>query len=415
MKKQGIVALSVTIILLAVLMYLALFGVSFGLREIRPMATLIKEQKLGLDLTGGFYAVYQAVDPNIEDFEAKMDGVVLVYRNRLDAKGMTEATVQRQGSDKIRVEIPSTETDPQALSQFLSTPAKLEWKDNDGNVIMEGANIVSAQAGYSNGQYVVSFKLDEEGKKTFAALTAEYAGTSKTITIELDGSVISTATVSNTIASGEGIIQGSFTQESATTLAMQIESGALPLEISESEVRSVSATLGADALNKGVLAGAIGVGLIILFMLCIYRLPGLIASIALMFYILITFFCILTLPGVQLTLPGVAGVILSIGMAVDANVIIFERIREEMRSGKSLRTSVENGFQKAFRAILDSNVTTLIAAGTLIIFGTGSIKGFGYTLAIGICVSMLTAVVITRFLMKQVVKIGITDKRFYAK
>ena len=156
-------------------------------------------------------------------------------------------------------------------------------------------------------------------------------------------------------------------------------------------------------------------GLIVLFMLCIYRLPGLIASIALMFYILITFFCILTLPGVQLTLPGVAGVILSIGMAVDANVIIFERIREEMRSGKSLRTSVENGFQKAFRAILDSNVTTLIATGTLIIFGTGSIKGFGYTLAIGICVSMLTAVVITRFLMKQVVKIGITDKRFYAK
>ncbi|QWT55787.1 protein translocase subunit SecD [Christensenella sp. MSJ-20] len=415
MKKQGIVTLSVTIILLAVLLYLALFGVSFGLREIRPMATLIKEQKLGLDLTGGFYAVYQAVDPTIEDFEAKMDGAVLVYRNRLDAKGMTEATVQRQGSDKIRVEIPSTETDPQALSQFLSTPAKLEWKDNDGNVIMEGANVVSAQAGYSDGQYVVSFKLDDEGKKTFASLTAEYAGTSKTITIELDGSVISTATVSNTIASGEGIIQGGFTQESATTLAMQIESGALPLEISESEVRSVSATLGADALSKGVLAGAIGVGLIVLFMLCIYRLPGLIASIALMFYILITFFCILTLPGVQLTLPGVAGVILSIGMAVDANVIIFERIREEMRSGKSLRTSVENGFQKAFRAILDSNVTTLIAAGTLIIFGTGSIKGFGYTLAIGICVSMLTAVVITRFLMKQVVKIGITDKRFYAK
>ncbi len=415
MKKQGIVTLSVTIILLAVLLYLALFGVSFGLREIRPMATLIKEQKLGLDLTGGFYAVYQAVDPTIEDFEAKMDGAVLVYRNRLDAKGMTEATVQRQGSDKIRVEIPSTETDPQALSQFLSTPAKLEWRDNDGNVIMEGANVVSAQAGYSDGQYVVSFKLDDEGKKTFASLTAEYAGTSKTITIELDGSVISTATVSNTIASGEGIIQGGFTQESATTLAMQIESGALPLEISESEVRSVSATLGADALSKGVLAGAIGVGLIVLFMLCIYRLPGLIASIALMFYILITFFCILTLPGVQLTLPGVAGVILSIGMAVDANVIIFERIREEMRSGKSLRTSVENGFQKAFRAILDSNVTTLIAAGTLIIFGTGSIKGFGYTLAIGICVSMLTAVVITRFLMKQVVKIGITDKRFYAK
>jgi len=415
MKKQGIVTLSVTIILLAVLLYLALFGVSFGLREIRPMATLIKEQKLGLDLTGGFYAVYQAVDPTIEDFEAKMDGAVLVYRNRLDAKGMTEATVQRQGSDKIRVEIPSTETDPQALSQFLSTPAKLEWKDNDGNVIMEGANVVSAQAGYSDGQYVVSFKLDDEGKKTFASLTAEYAGTSKTITIELDGSVISTATVSNTIASGEGIIQGGFTQESATTLAMQIESGALPLEISESEVRSVSATLGADALSKGVLAGAIGVGLIVLFMLCIYRLPGLIASIALMFYILITFFCILTLPGVQLTLPGVAGVILSIGMAVDANVIIFERIREEMRSGKSLRTSVENGFQKAFRAILDSNVTTLIAAGTLIIFGTGSIKGFGYTLAIGICVSMLTAVVITRFLMKQVVKIGITDKRFYTK
>ncbi|MBE5781482.1 MAG: protein translocase subunit SecD [Clostridiales bacterium] len=415
MKKQGVVTLTVTIILLAVVLYLALFGVSFGIREIRPMAQQIKEEKLGLDLTGGFYAVYQAVDPNQENFEEKMEGAVLVYRNRLDAKGMTEATVQRQGSDKIRVEIPSTESDPQALSQFLSTPAKLEWKDNDGKVIVEGANVVSAKAMYQDGQYVVSFKLDDEGTKDFANLTAEYAGTTKTITIELDGEVISTATVQSTIATGEGILSGSFTQESALTLAMQIESGALPLEVSESEVRSVSATLGADALDKGVLAGAIGILLIMVFMVAIYRLPGVMASIALVVYILLTFFCILTLPGVQLTLPGVAGVILSIGMAVDANVIIFERIREEMRAGKSLKTSVDNGFNKAFRAILDSNVTTLIAAGALIIFGTGSIKGFGFTLAIGILCSMVTAVLVTRFLMKQVVKMNITDKRYYAK
>ena len=414
MKRQGVIPLIITLVLLAIVLYVALFGISFGIYELKPMAQQIKEQKLGLDLTGGFSAVYQARDTSIEDFDTKMEGAVSVYRKRLDGKGMTEATITRQDSDKIRVEIPTTQQDPNTLAEYLGTPAQLEWKDEAGNTVVRGENIKSAKAGYYDGKYVVSFELDETGTKAFSDLTSQYAGTGKSIGIYLDGTLISDPVVNSAITTGKGEIEGSFTADSATELAMQIESGAIPLEMEEIEVRSISATLGVDALNKGVLAGGIGVILIMLFMLAVYRLPGLMADIALIIYMLITFFCILTMPGVQLTLPGIAGVILSIGMAVDANVIIFERIKEEMQLGKSIRTSVENGFKKAFSAILDSNITTLIAAFVLIIFGAGPIKGFAYTLAIGIGASMLTAVFVTKFLLKQVVKMNLKNPKLYA-
>lgn len=414
MKRQGVIPLIVLLVLLAAVLYVALFGLSIGIYEVKPMAQLIKEQKLGLDLTGGFSAVYQAKDTSIEDFDSKMESAVNVYRERLDGKGMTEATVTRQDQDKIRVEIPSTQQDPNTITDYLGTPAQLEWRDEDGNAVVRGENIQSAKAGYYDGKYVVSFELDEEGTEAFADLTTQYAGTGQSIGIYLDGELISAPVVNSAITTGKGEIEGNFTAESATELAAQIESGAIPLEMEEIEVRSISATLGVDALDKGVLAGAIGVAIIMIFMLIVYRLPGLMADIALVIYMLITFFCILTMPGVQLTLPGIAGVILSIGMAVDANVIIFERIKEEMRLGKSIRTSVENGFKKAFSAILDSNITTLIAAFVLMIFGAGSVKGFAYTLAIGIGASMITAVFITRYLLRLVVKMNITNPKFYA-
>lgn len=413
MKKRGARGLIISIVLLAVATYVALFGVSFGVKEILPFAQQVKNNKLGLDLTGGFYAVYEASSEGVEDFEDKLQSTINIFRTRLDARGMTEATVTQQGATGIRVEIPSSEDDPTVLSEYLATPAKLEWKDSDGNVVLQGEDIQSASADYVDGQYIVSFTLTSTGTTKFAEATA--ANLNKSISIYVDDELISSPTVNAVIANGSGYIEGSFTRESATQLASQIESGAIPLALTETEVQSISATLGADALEKGTLAGIVGVALVMLFMVAVYRLPGLMADIALLFYILLVFFCILTMPGVQLTLPGIAGVILSIGMAVDANVIIFERMKEELQSGKSFHTAVENSFKKAFSAILDSNITTLIAAFVLMAFGTGSIKGFAYTLAIGIGASMVSAVFVTRFFMRRLVMLDIKNPKWIAK
>ena len=339
----------------------------------------------------------------------------MVFRNRLDAKGFTEATIVRQGTDRIRVEIPINETsdttDPNEISMFIGKPAKLELIDPNGNVIIEGKDIVSAQLQFNENEPVVGFKLQPEGAKAFAEATTEFQG--QVITIELDGQVISAPTVNTPILAGEGIIEGGFTQDSARDLALQIESGALPIELEEIEVRSISASLGVDALSKSILAGAIGIAVLLLFMLIYYRLPGLVANMALIVYMLIVLILIATIPGVQLTLPGIAGIILGIGMAVDANVIIFERFKEELRTGKTLRSSLNSGFSKAFSAIIDANITTVIAAIVLMIFGTGPIKGFAYTLTIGIVTSMFTALVVTRLLLKLIMGLNIKNKKFY--
>ena len=413
MKKQGVVRLTVFLVILAVMLYVSLFGVSFGVKEILPMATQLKQTKLGLDLTGGFSAVYEASSEGVEDFDSKMEGTISILQARLADKGMTEATVTRQGDSGIRVEIPSAAEDPSTISEYLSSPAKLEWKDADGNVVVEGEHITQAQAGNLNGKWVVSFTLDSEGTKAFGQATANNIG--KQLGIYVDDELISNPTVNTAITGGSGVIEGNFTSETAQDLATQIESGALPLTLQEQEVRMISATLGYDALQKGIIAGIIGIAVIMICMIVVYRLPGLMSCIALLFYIVAMFFCILTMPKVQLTLPGIAGVLLSIGMAVDANVIIFERIKEELRAGKSMYTAMENGFQRAFSAILDSNVTTLIAAVVLMIFGAGSIQGFAYTLAIGIGCSMISAIFVTHFLLRQIVKIGMNDPKWMIK
>ena len=276
---------------------------------------------------------------------------------------------------------------------------------------MDGSAVVSAEMGYLEGQPVVQFTLNDEGAAAFATATAENIGS--TISIELDGEVISAPKVNQAITGGQGYIEGNFTAESAQQLAMLIQSGALPLDIEQIEVRTISATLGEDALSTSMTAAVIGVLLVIVFMLVIYRLPGVMASLALLIYILIDLFLLAVIPGVQLTLPGIAGIVLSIGMAVDANVIIFERMKEEMRAGKTVRASVESGFKRAFSAILDSNITTIIAGLVLMIFGAGTIKGFAITLTIGVVCSMFTAVVVTRFLLRQMVGLNFTNHRLY--
>lgn len=333
-----------------------------------------------------------------------------VLRNRLTGQGFTEATVTQQGTNRIRVEIPDVD-DPNEILTIIGQPAKLEFKTEDGTVIMDGGSVKSAEMGYYEGKPVVQFELNSAGTDAFAKATAENIG--KPISIELDGEVISAPTVNTAITGGQGYIEGNFTAESAQNLAMLIQSGALPLDIEQLEVRTISATLGEDALSTSVTAAIIGVALVMLFMMIVYRLPGVVATLALLIYMLLDLFLLAVIPGVQLTLPGIAGIVLSIGMAVDANVIIFERVKEELRAGKTVRASVESGFKRAFTAILDSNVTTIIAGVVLMLFGAGSIKGFAITLTIGVVASMFTAVVITRFLLKQMVGLNLTKHSLY--
>lgn len=407
MKTRCAVNMIVVVILLAAFGALAIFGLNIGALEIKPLVEGISQ---GLDLRGGVSAVYEAQDEGQSDFASLLSGTMAVLRNRLTNQGFTEATVTQQGTNRIRIEIPDVD-DPNEILNIIGQPAHLEFKTADGETIMDGSAVVSAEMGYLEGQPVVQFTLNDEGAAAFATATAENIGS--TISIELDGEVISAPKVNQAITGGQGYIEGNFTAESAQQLAMLIQSGALPLDIEQIEVRTISATLGEDALSTSMTAAVIGVLLVIVFMLVIYRLPGVMASLALLIYILIDLFLLAVIPGVQLTLPGIAGIVLSIGMAVDANVIIFERMKEEMRAGKTVRASVESGFKRAFSAILDSNITTIIAGLVLMIFGAGTIKGFAITLTIGVVCSMFTAVVVTRFLLRQMVGLNFTNHRLY--
>ena len=416
MKKRSVAGIIVTFVLIALLCLFVVNGFSAGIYDVKPLSGI----QQGLDLTGGVYVVYQADDTSVENFDQKMDGAMLVLRQRLDAKGYTEATITKQGTDKIRVEIPINESsevkDPNEVSKFIGTPAKLAFVDPDGNTILEGEQIKSA--GVTNDpknslKYAVSFELNEDGATAFSEATKKFVG--KNISITLDGETISSPTVEQQIAGGSGIITGAtgFEYDDANNLALQIESGALPLDLNEIEVRSMSATLGVGALQNSIMAGLIGLAILFIFMLIIYRLPGLVACMALVVYVCFVMLLLGSVPGVQLTLPGIAGIILGIGMAVDANVIIFERFKEEFRTGKTLRTSVDAGFKKAFITILDSNITTLICAVVLAVFGTGTLKSFAYTLIISIIVSMISALLITRGILKMFVNLNIKNPNVF--
>lgn len=371
-RIRAVISLVAIVVVVAVCAYLGLFGFGKGtmINYLKPWGDAIS---LGLDLRGGVYTVYQAEDNGDPDFDTKMESTVSILTSRLTRQGFTEATVTRQGSDRIRVEIPNV-SDPNQILTIIGTPAQLYFVDEDGNNLMEGSMVKNAQAAQDqDGKPCIAFELTDEGAKIFAEATAANLG--KTISITLDGETISRATVNTVIAGGKGEITGNFTADEAKNLATLILSGALPLNLTQLEVSAISATLGVEALDRAIQAGVIGVILVMQFMLFRYRLCGLVADIALTIYIMIVVL-LLALTGAQLTLPGVAGIILGIGMAVDANVVIFERIREEVKVGRPIGSAVRKGFSNALSAIIDSNVTTIIAAVVLYAFGTGSVRGF---------------------------------------
>ena len=401
MKVKSLVTLGVTLLLIVLIGLLAVNGMHVGKCIFKSVGDSVS---LGLDLRGGIYAVYLG-DTSAEDFDAQMDATVTIMRTRLTNEGYTEATITRQGDDRIRIEIPDV-SDPNEILNIVGTPAHLTFVDPDGNVVVEGSQIVEAYPAYDeNNKPVVMFKMNDEATESFAKATTENIG--KTISIQLDGENISTPTVQSAITEGSGMISGSSTIEEAQTLANLIMSGALPLDITLDSSSAVSATLGIDALSTSLKAGIIGLILVALFMIVMYRLPGVISVMALCIYTLVVMYAVCLVPGVQLTLPGIAGILLGIGMAVDGNVIIFERFREELKGGRSLEAAVNRGYKNALSSIIDSNVTTIIAGCVLLYFGTGSIKGFAMTLLIGVIASMISSVFVTRFLLKHLVRLGI--------
>ena len=409
LRVRALVSLVAIIVVVAVCAYLGLCGFGKGtmINYLKPWGDAIS---LGLDLRGGVYTVYQAENNGDPDFDTKMESTVSILTSRLTRQGFTEATVTRQGSDRIRVEIPNV-SDPNQILTIIGTPAQLYFVDESGNNLMEGSMVKNAQAAQDqDGKPCIAFELTDEGAKIFAEATAANLG--KTISITLDGETISRATVNTVIAGGKGEITGNFTADEAKNLATLILSGALPLNLTQLEVSAISATLGVEALDRAIQAGIIGVALVMLFMLFRYRLCGLVADIALTIYIMIVVL-LLALTGAQLTLPGVAGIILGIGMAVDANVVIFERIREEVKNGRPIGSAVRKGFSNALSAIIDSNVTTIIAAVVLYAFGTGSVRGFALTLGIGVATSLVTAVFVTHKLLDIFADLGIKDQKLY--
>ena len=408
-RIRAVISLVAIVVVVAVCAYLGLFGFGKGtmINYLKPWGDAIS---LGLDLRGGVYTVYQAEDNGDPGFDTKMESTVSILTSRLTRQGFTEATVTRQGSDRIRVEIPNV-SDPNQILTIIGTPAQLYFVDEDGNNLMEGSMVKNAQAAQDqDGKPCIAFELTDEGAKIFAEATAANLG--KTISITLDGETISRATVNTVIAGGKGEITGNFTADEAKNLATLILSGALPLNLTQLEVSAISATLGVEALDRAIQAGVIGVILVMLFMLFRYRLCGLVADIALTIYIMIVVL-LLALTGAQLTLPGVAGIILGIGMAVDANVVIFERIREEVKVGRPIGSAVRKGFSNALSAIIDSNVTTIIAAVVLYAFGTGSVRGFALTLGIGVATSLFTAVFVTHKLLDIFADMGIKNQKLY--
>ncbi|MBP3656895.1 MAG: protein translocase subunit SecD [Clostridia bacterium] len=410
-RSSALVSLVAILVAIVVVGYVALFGIGKGtmINYLKPWGEAIS---LGLDLRGGVYTVYEAEDNTAEDFETKMNSTVSILTSRLTRQGFTEATVTRQGTDRIRVEIPNV-SDPNEILRIIGTPAQLNFVDEAGTVLMEGSMVNNAMAAQDqNGSPCIAFELNDEGAKIFAEATAANLG--KTISITLDGEVISAATVQSVIAGGKGEITGSFTPEEAQNLATLILSGALPLNLNQLEVSAISATLGVEALDRAILAGVIGIALVMVFMILCYRLCGVVADIALTVYIMIVVL-LLALTGAQLTLPGVAGIILGIGMAVDANVVIFERIREEVKNGLQLSSAIRRGFSNALTAIIDANVTTVIAAVVLYAFGTGTVRGFALTLGIGVVTSMFSAVFVTHKLLDIFADLGFKNTKLYVR
>lgn len=436
-KSRGVLILVLTVLVTAFLIFTSAVGIG-------PTGTgAAKHIKTGLDLAGGVSITYEASEESPSDED--MADTIYKLQKRVEQYS-TEAQVYKEGDNRIVVEIPGV-TDANTILEELGKPGSLYFiahKDSEGNenyslnsqtgeyeltktieeieadggIVLTGTDIKDAKAAVAsdelkNNENVVSLSMTEEGAEKFAVATKEAVEAGNdTIGIYYDGSFVSVPQVQVEITDGNAQIDGMADAQEAQTLASTIRIGGLKLELSELRSSVVAAQLGEEAISTSLMAAAIGLALIILFMIVVYRIPGLVAGISLVIYVCLDLIA-LNAFDLTLTLQGIAGIILSIGMAVDANVIIYARIQEEIAAGKTVRTALQNGFQKAFSAIFDGNITTLIAAFVLNWLGSGTIKGFAQTLALGIVLSMFTALVISRFLIYAIYAVGVRNQKFY--
>lgn len=418
MTSKSIGKFAVVIVLIALLAYIAAFGLQIGSTKIYNVLDENHGIKRGIDLAGGSELVFEPAEDAKNVTEKNLEAAQEVLRTRLFAQGYSEATVSKHGEGRIKVEIPGE--DIKGAEELLGQTAKLTFVDHEGKVIVEGDDVTDAKAEYGpindgTSAYKVTLKFSKDGAKKFSEGTlrvSQLAEGNNYIAIMLDGQPVSSPSVKDQIPDGECFIEGNFTSEEANKLASQIQGGKLPFALTLAESRTIGATLGEKALDNSLTAAFWGMLLVMAFMIIKYRMCGFVSCISLVGYISIVSL-ILGALRINLTLPGIAGVILTIGTAVDANVIIFERIKEELSNGKTIRASVDAGFHRAFTAILDSNVTTVIAAAVLYFFGTGSIRSFAITLFVGTVVSMFTAITLTNFLLRQLMGFNLKNPKLY--
>lgn len=401
-KTKSGIAVAVTILIIALLAYSGLFGLELGDYRIKSFGQTIEK---GLDLVGGTSLLMEIKDSNVDD--AVINRTIELISMRIDKDGVKEIPIIKEGSNRIRIEIPG-EFDTEKVLKTIGKTGELTFEDPEKNVLLTGKDIKEAGSYMTqDGKYVVSLKMTPEGSKKFADATEKFVG--KVISIKMDGEVISAPQVRTVINNGEAVIEGMASLDEANSIANIIQSGALPVKIEPVSVKTVGPTIGMEAMSLSKKAAFVGMICVMLFMILYYRAPGIISAISLVFYGTLILF-IYSEFNIVLSLSGIAALILTIGIAVDANVLIFERTKEELKLGKSVKSAVDAGFDRALSSILDSNITTMIAGLVLYFLGSGTVKGFATTLMIGIMTSIFTALVVTKFLMKHVVNAGIITK-----
>jgi preprotein translocase subunit SecD len=403
MKKKSTVLFVLSVIVIAALAYIGAFGLNLGTDyRIKSLGESINK---GLDLQGGVSVIEQVTEKNVTS--DTMNRTIQLLNIRVNKMGVSETNVALYGKNEIRVEVPGNYTKDQVLNTIGKT-GKLTFTGPDKKVILTGDDVSSAAAGYDqNNQPVINLSLTASGTKKFSDATAKFMG--QTIAISMDGQQITAPQVDTVIANGQAQITGEKTIEDAKEKADIINAGALPVTLKPVQVQQISATLGADALPLSVKAGLIGIAIVLALMFIWFRRPGIMADIALVLYIVLVLLVFTSL-GVALSLASIAGFLLTVGMAVDANVLAFARIKEELKAGKSIKTATNSGFKNALSSIVDSNINTIIAGVVLYFVGTGSVQGFALTLVIGVLVSLFTALFVTKHLLTWSINMGIISK-----
>lgn len=414
-RKKSIVVLVLLAIFIVLMTVFAVIEFPIGVYDYTGYAKTIS---LGLDLSGGVSAVYIVDEEQTDDLQTRIDGTVTGLQTLLVSKGYTESVVS-YSNGKIRVEVPDVD-DPEQIFELIGRPQSIEFRDGEGsdaNVLIVGRDhIENAYVTYDeSGNYAVGLKFNSAGTKAFADATADLVG--KTIYVYANNELYTQVNVQSAITNGQCIISrsGGYQYQDAYDFVTQIQSGTFAVNLVKDEIRLISPTLGEGAITSSLIAAAVGTAIVFIFMAIVYRMMGVMADIALVIYILLLLWFCAVLPWVQLTLPGIAGIVLSIGMAVDGNVVIFERIKDEYKhTSKPIGTAVKTGFKRSLGAIIDGNVTTLIGAVVLWLVGSASIVGFAVTLFIGIILSMFTSLLITRLLMSIMLSFNSSNPKLYA-